>query len=317
MSVTILIVNYNSGKLLARCLTHLVRQTVLPEKIIIIDNASTDHSADCAESIENIVIHKLDKNLGFASANNYCLTSINTKFTVLLNPDAFPEQNWLELLIKAANEHPDYSMFGCRLLKSDNPRILDGDGDKYHVSGLAWRGGHGKFINFDIATKEIFSPCAAAAMYRTKDILAVGGFDDDYFCYFEDVDLGFRMRLLGQKCLLVPTAIVHHIGSATTGGQHSDFSVYHGHRNLVWAYIKNMPGLLFWLFLPYHVVLNIISIIVFVARGQGSVIFKAKWDAIKGSPAMWRKRKIIQSNRVASLRDIWRVLDKQIIPWTR
>ena len=163
--------------------------------------------------------------------------------------------------------------------------------------------------------KEVFSPCAAAAMYRTDILLESGGFDEDFYCYFEDVDLGFRLRLKGYKCLLIPTAVVHHVGSATTGGQKSKFSVYHGHRNLVWAYIKNMPGVLFWLLLPNHILLNVISIGWFVLRGQGSVIFRAKWDAIMGITTMWKKRKVIQSNRVASLKEIWRVLDKRIIPW--
>jgi GT2 family glycosyltransferase len=91
---------------------------------------------------------------------------------------------------------------------------------------------------------EIFSPCAAAALYRRSALLEVGGFDEDFFCYVEDVDLGFRLRLAGYRCLYVPLSVAHHIGSGTTGGKNSDFSVYHGHRNLVWAFVKNMPGVL-------------------------------------------------------------------------
>jgi GT2 family glycosyltransferase len=112
----------------------------------------------------------------------------------------------------------------------------------------------------------------------------------------------------------VPEAIVHHVGSATTGGQHSDFAVYHGHRNLVWAYIKNMPGVLFWALLPLHVVMNLSAIVLFALRGQPRIILKAKWDAIKGVPRAWRKRKEIQAKRVATIGDIWRVLNKSLLP---
>ena len=90
--------------------------------------------------------------------------------------------------------------------------------------------------------REVFSPCAAAALYRRSALVEIGGFDDDFFCYSEDVDLGFRLMLAGHSCLYVPTSVTHHVGSGTTGGQNSDFAVYHGHRNLVWTYVKDMPG---------------------------------------------------------------------------
>jgi len=108
--------------------------------------------------------------------------------------------------------------------------------------------------------------------------------------------------------------VVHHVGSGTTGGKHSDFALYHGHRNLVWTFVKDVPGLLFWLLLPLHVTLNLVSIVWFALRGQGRVILKAKRDALFGLPKMWRKRQAIQSTRIATVREIWRVMDKRIIP---
>jgi GT2 family glycosyltransferase len=146
-------------------------------------------------------------------------------------------------------------------------------------------------------------------------LLKVGGFDEDFFCYVEDVDLGFRLRLAGYKSIYVPEAIVYHVGSASTGGRHSDFSIYHGHRNLVWTFIKNMPGILLWVLLPLHLLLNIVSILYFSFIGKGKVILTAKLDAVKGIPSMWRKRHHIQEIRQVSASDIWHVLDKRIIPF--
>jgi len=122
------------------------------------------------------------------------------------------------------------------------------------------------------------------------------------------------MRLAGHRCLLVPDAVAYHVGAATTGNRHSDFAVYHGHRNMVWTYVKNMPGMLFWLLLPAHIAVNIVTIVWFSLRGQATVILKAKRDALCGIPGMWKKRHAIQRKRVISAGEIWKVLDKSFFP---
>ena len=160
---------------------------------------------------------------------------------------------------------------------------------------------------------EVFSPCAAAALYQRSVLRASGGFDEDFFCYVEDVDLGFRLRLAGYRCLYVPQSVAHHVGSGTTGGQHSEFALYHGHRNLVWTFVKDLPGILFWLLLPLHLLLNLISIIWFALRRQGGIIWRAKRDALFGLPKMWRKRQHLQKTRVTTIAQVWRQLDKRII----
>lgn len=314
-TVTVLIVNWNSGELLAQCLKHLTAQTIQPAQILVIDNASTDNSIENLDRFENISILKSDKNLGFAAGNNLALDKCNSEFIALLNPDAFPEPGWLENLLMAATANPDVAAFGSRQLQQSNPDCLDGTGDAYHMSGLIWRDRFGqKQQPSDLEQREIFSPCAAAALYRRQAVVDVGGFDEDFFCYVEDVDLGFRLRLAGHRAMYIPGAIVHHVGSATTGGQHSDFAVYYGHRNLVWAFLKNMPGMLLWALLPLHLLMHVAGTVFFIARGQAKVILRAKWDAVKGVPRAWRKRKKIQARRVATTGDIWRALDKRLIP---
>ncbi len=220
--------------------------------------------------------------------------------------------------MSSAQRNPEFHVFGSKLVNASDPMLLDGEGDAYHVSGLVWRMGHGAPVPAVAENeREVFSPCAAAALYRRSALLEAGGFDEDYFCYVEDVDLGFRLRLAGHRCLYVPLSVAHHVGSGTTGGRHSDFAIYHGHRNLVWTFVKDMPGLLFWLLLPLHVLLNLVSVIWFVLRGRGGVILRAKRDAVLGLPKMWRKRQQIQKMRLASIGDIWRVLDKRLLPIRR
>lgn len=303
MTVTVVVVNWNSGALLQKCLHKLSRQTVIPERVLIVDNASADRSAGCITAFPGAALLQMTANLGFAAGNNRALAACDTEFVALLNPDAFPEPDWLERLLAAAQANPDVAAFGCRQLSESSPEILDGIGDRYHMSGLVWRERHGlRQSTKDLAPREIFSPCAAAALYRRRALAEAGGFDEDFFCYVEDVDLGFRLRLAGHKAMYVPDAVVRHVGSAATGGRHSDFSVYQGHRNLVWTFVKNMPGFLFWALLPLHLLLNIITIVYFLLTGQGKVILRAKRDAIKGIPKMWRKRQVIQSKRVIAVR---------------
>lgn len=314
-TVTVVVVNWNGGVLLRRCLSDLARQTLQPSRILLIDNDSSDGSVESVSDLAGVTVRMMGENIGFAAGNNRALAECNTEFIALLNPDAFPEPDWLEKLVVAANTHPDFAAFGSRQMVYRAENIVDGLGDVYHHSGLVWRDGYGRlFRHTDCIAKEIFSPCAGAALYRRVAFNNVGGFDEDYFCYLEDVDLGFRLRLAGYRAMYVPEAVVHHVGSATSGGQRSDFSVYYGHRNLVWTFVKNMPGALFWLMLPLHVLLNLFSIVLVALRGQGGVIIRAKRDAFFDLPKMWLKRKLIQKSRVASVGDIWRVLDKRLFP---
>ena len=291
------------------------RQTYQDFRIIIVDNdSSSPLPTALLEKFPRLTLIRNRENLGFATANNQAIhLAEDCEWIVLLNPDTLPDKKWLENLYKAASDHSDFSFFGSRLVMAGSPDKLDGTGDVYHMSGLSWRSGHGlAVLSASEDAHEIFSPCAAAAMYRREDLLSVGGFDEDFFCYNEDVDLGFRLRLAGHRALSVPDSIVLHHGSGTTSVR-SDFAVYHGHRNLVWTWFKDMPMVLLWLFLPAHVLYNIACIILYMVRGQGEVILQAKWDAVKGLRDVWAKRKKIHSCSHVSLWSLWRIINKCLI----
>jgi GT2 family glycosyltransferase len=309
-TVTVVLVNYNSGPLLDQCLRHLSFQTRPPDRILVVDNGSTDESIACAHRYENVRIRLNGANLGFARANNLAVAETDTDYVALLNTDANAQPDWLERLMGAAYANPDVVAFGSRQMAVGVEEIVDGLGDAYHFSGLVWRHGHGRKLRMkDLVAREIFSACGAAALYRRKEFLEAGGFDEDFFCYCEDSDLGFRLRLAGKGCLFVPGAVVYHYGCGSSGGPGSDFSLYHGHRNLVWMFVKNMPAPLFWALLPAHILQNLAIIAMFTLRGQGEVIWRAKKDAVRGLPGAWAKRQKIQATRVATPRQIWKALD--------
>jgi len=302
MRVAVVIVSYNPGKYLGRCLDALEAQTRKPDEVVVVDNASSDGSASALHGRPPWMrLLPLAWNTGFARANNIALSFLDGfDYLVLLNPDTMPAPDWLQRLLDAVSRHDPGDFFGCLMLGYADDDPVDGTADVYHVSGLYWRRDHGRRPeDASVVEEEIFSPCAAAALYPLKAVRDVGGFDEDYFCYSEDVDLGFRLRARGARAWYVPGAVVRHAGSAVSG-RRSDFTVYHGHRNLVWTFVKNMPGRYLWLYLPQHLLLNLVSLVHFACRGQARTIARAKRDAVAGLPKALVKRRRLRYLRVVA-----------------
>jgi GT2 family glycosyltransferase len=310
--ISVIIVTWNSEAYLSRCLECLAAQTINTFEVIIIDNGSNDGCVDAVESLWpalSFQIKRLGENKGYTAANNLGARLARGQWLALLNSDAFPEPHWLEELLSAAENHPEFSFFASRQLQANAPHLLDGAGDVFHVSGLAWRRFFGlPAARFGLKAEEVFSPCAAAALYSRQVFLEANGFDEDFFSYNEDVDLGFRLHLQGCRCLYVPDAVVHHVGAASTG-KRSAFAIYYGHRNLVWTYIKNMPPPLFWLYLPLHLLMNLFFLLYFSINGQGKAICRAKRDVLRGLGHMLGKRKEIWHRRNVPVADIYRQME--------
>jgi GT2 family glycosyltransferase len=306
----VIVVNWNSGQDLEKCLTALTNQTRLPKQIIVVDNASSDDSlVGIEEKFPHVELIRLDANTGFAHANNLGVSKVqDCDWIAFLNPDAFAAPDWLKNLVQSAEQNPGYAFFGSHMHKHGVADELDGTGDVYHVSGLAWRRDHGLSASAnERVSGEVFSACAAAAMMRKDVFLEAGGFDENFNSYFEDVDLGFRIRLYGHKCFYVANAEVQHVGSGSTH-RLSDYAVYHGNRNMMWAYVKNMPGILFWVYLPQHLLVNVAALIWFTIKGKGKEVFRAKWDAFIDLPRVFAQRQAIQETRKVSTGEIKRVL---------
>ena len=311
MRVAVLIVNWNAGAYLEATLAALAKQRRPADRIIVVDNASTDGSREAVARLPGVELITLDDNVGFAAGNNIgAEAAADCDWLAFLNPDAFPEPEWLERMMRAVEQHPGIAMFASELRLASDPSRLDGAGDAYHVSGLPWRIAHGEDAPTGQAEpREVFSPCAAAALVRRDIFNQVHGFDTSFFCYLEDVDLAFRLRLLGHRCLYVPGAVVRHVGSGTTGTR-SAFAIYHGHRNLVWAWVKNMPGWRLWLYAPQHVLLTLVSLIRFGWIGHGRTIVRAKIDAVAGLRRAISERRKIQRTRAAAGREVMATMSR-------
>ncbi len=306
-SVRIVIVNYNAGAHLRRAVAAVLAQTRRDFELVVVDNGSTDGSLDALPADPRLSVRRMGANLGFAAANNRGAEDAAGNWLATLNPDAFPEPGWLEALLAAAARHPGTAMFGSTQLRDDDPGILDGAGDAYSVFGLPWRGGHGRSVAELAAEGECFGPCAAAALYDLAAFRAAGGFDERFFCYCEDADLAFRLRLAGKRCVQVPGAVVRHVGAGTSGGG-GDFMHYHSARNRIWLFVKNMPGPLFWAFLVPFAATQLALLARDVARGRFRATARGMRDAISGLGPVWHVRRRVQAGRVASIAAVARAL---------
>lgn len=301
--VGVVVITYNSRAHFARQKAALEAQT-LPFRLIVIDNASApDQRPTAADFPAGADVRQMDENLGFAAGNNRAVADLDTEFVALLNPDAFPAPDWLAQLVAAAHAAPDAAAFGSTQIAAENEARFDGLGDCYHVAGIPWRGGFGWPVDAGARSGETFSPCAAAALYRTDVWRALGGFDESYFCYCEDVDLGFRIRLAGHKVLQVADAVVHHVGGASSGPR-SHFAVYHGTRNRMWTFVKNMPSPAFWLLAPAHIAMTLAFLAWSPFRGTGPATWRGVGDALAGFGRIWRERRDVQRDRRARAADV-------------
>jgi GT2 family glycosyltransferase len=294
----VVIVSFNAQGFLLRAVGSIAAQTRQPDRVVVIDNASTDDSeAAISTTFPGVTVVRLDENIGFAAANNIGIAMLDDcDLVALLNPDATADPDWLATLVAAAAAHPEMAGFASMIERADEAGRLDSAGDVYHVYGTAWPGRHGKPLQAAMVEEEVFGPTGAAALYRREWLIRLGGFDERYFCYFEDVDLNLRLQVAGGRCLYVPAAHVRHVGGTSSGGL-SEFTIYHSQRNLVWTYVKSMPPHLFWRYLPMHVLLNVGSIVSYGARGHLKTLLRAKRDALRGLPTMVRARRSVMASR--------------------
>lgn len=306
--VTVCVIAYNSGPTLEACLASLVRQTFRDFETIVIDNASPDPADVEIAARFNVQLVRNAENLGFSGAGNQGARLAHGRWYALLNPDAQAERDWLAQLVAAAARHPHVRAFTSRQLAADAPGLLDGLGDVMSIFGIPYRGGYLSPDRGQAFEGEVFSPCGAAMMIDRQLFLELGGFDEDFFCYGEDVDLGYRLQLAREPTLLAPSATVHHHGSASSGGRKSEFAVFHGTRNRFWVLFKNTPALLLPLVIPLHLAALTAIYLKRDNRPHIRLIWRAVKAAFAGAPKIFRSRAYVQRARKATLGEIARAL---------
>jgi GT2 family glycosyltransferase len=313
--LSVVVVTHQSEECIGACLRSIQVQRPRPSEVIVVDSGSRDGTGNRVAGFAGVRWLPLDANVGFAVAANRGVAAVSGDLVAILNADVTLHTGWVAAMMQSASRYESCGSFGSVQLRTSDRR-LDGAGDCLHCSGLAWRRGHGG-SNSPRDDLETFSACAAAAVYRREAFLRCGGFAESFFCYFEDVDLGFRLRLNGYSCISVAQAICDHRHGDSSGGARSDFATYHGHRNMVWAYLRCMPEPLLWPLLPVFIAAQLACVAAAASRGQGRLAVRAKFDALRRLDRVLLERRQIQLSRLASAASIANALTWTLVPRRR
>jgi GT2 family glycosyltransferase len=305
--VSIIIVNFNGKRFLKKCFSSIISQTYPSLELILVDNGSKDGSVELVQKhFPGVKIITNGDNLGFAKGNNIGIRAASGDLIATLNNDTEASPYWVESLVSGMLSDDRIGMCASRMLFMRDPGMINSTGICISRSGACWDRGMFEQDHGQYARGEVFGPCAGAALYKKKMLDEIGLFDEDFFAYMEDADLAFRGRAAGGRCVYVPEAAVYHYHSATSGYM-SDFSIYHGNRNIVWSAMKNFQGRLLWSALPWIVGRSLAVIPYYTLRGHGKAAILSKIDAIKGIPRMIARRQPYNVNaaEIARFISIW------------
>jgi GT2 family glycosyltransferase len=218
VDVAVVIPNFNGARWLPGVLEAVAAQTLAPREVLVVDDGSTDTSrALLAQRFPHVRVLALGDNGGFARAVNAGLAAVDADAVALLNTDVVPAPDWLERASAALADAPQAASVATKLLDLARPELLYDAGDVLRRDGVCeQRGRFERDVGRYEAPGEVFSACAAAALYRRDAVLAVGAFEERFGTYLEDVDLGLRLRLAGWTCRWEPRAVARHAGGAST-----------------------------------------------------------------------------------------------------
>jgi GT2 family glycosyltransferase len=324
--VSIIVVNWNGMQFLDDCLASLKNQIWCNREFIIVDNGSSDGSAErilsWAKHVSNARGICLPANRGFCEANNLAFAQARGEWIALLNSDAIADPNWIEELVRSGDRENRIGMIGGKILFAEPRGVIDKVGHLIYWDGQNCGRGTGERDTgqYD-REEEILWPDGCAALYHRDVFEETGGFDESFFAFGDDADLGMRARLLGWKALYVPKAVVRHRHSATAGA-YSPLKAMLVERNRLLLAVKNFP-LPLLLMNPYWSILRFAwhACAVFQNRGSAGkfvaaqgwlpllrVLARAHINAWAMLPAAMRNRRTIQKTKKLDDREIMDLL---------
>ncbi len=292
-------VNYDGQAFLPQLLSALDQQTFRDFELVFVDNGSRDASVPlvtqmCRELGLPLRLIRNPSNQGFARGCNQGIAQVRAPWVATLNNDTQPEACWLEHLLSCVTSQPDLGMIAGKLLFVRETGQINSAGIAVDWAGIAWdwRGGETDRPH-ENGVHEIFGPCAGAAMYARRMLECMGGFDNDFFAYLEDVDLAWRARLAGWRCVFQPQARAYHYHSATLGDPSSRKSFLLG-RNKVWLIAKNYPAPWLARFLPLIIAYDLMAIAYGLARTGDLALLRGRIAGLRGLQPFVAKREAIQ-----------------------
>ena len=311
MKVAVVIPNWNGSDMIAMCLKSLEAQTRAVE-LVVVDNGSSDDSVKIIkEKFPTVTLLEFNDNAGFAGGVNRGIRyAIEKNFTyiALFNNDSVADKNWLENLVKEIEINKGTGIVTGKFMRSDKQRF-DSTGDFYTIWGMPFpRGRNHKDVGqFDTA-EDVFGATGGASLYRVKMLEDIGLFDEDFFAYYEDVDISLRARLAGWNVRYIPSAVAYHkVGG--TSSKLGDFARYHSAKNLLLLYSRSMPTRLFIKYLPFFCLQIFVRMpVTAILRGKPKAYFTGTWAAIK----LHRKTFAVRKQNLAKQRISSKELDRML-----
>ena len=314
--IVVVIPNWNGADNIRSCLDSLVKQTLHPH-IIMVDNGSVDNSLSIVrKQYPSVEIIRHDRNKGYAGGVNPGFKraiEMGYDYVAPFNNDAMADKNWLHSMVDYMEKHSGVGIVASKLLSIDG-KHLDSTGDQYTVWGLPYPRGRGEAdtqrYDKDI---DILGASGGSSLYRVEMLKEVGLLDEDFFAYYEDVDLSLRAQLAGWKVAYVPESLVYHQISAT-GRKIKGFFTQQTVKNYPWLLIKNVPGKLLWCVLPRFCLAYSLFILRAIQRGNGWWALKALGMSLWLLPKKLGERHHIQSRRKVSPEYIWSIMTHDLPP---
>ncbi len=279
--IGVVIPNLNGDKWLLDSIRSVLDGDYKDIDIIVVDNGSTDNSREIIESFVGEPVRGiyLDYNTGFSHAVNLGIRESKGEYVALFNNDAFAEKAWLSQLKKTMDTNDKIFSVSTLMLQYKDSSLCDDAGDYVNLFGWACKRGDGLSAQRYSRECEIFTACGGAALYRRSVLEEIGLFDETFFAYLEDVDIGWRARNAGYINVFCPAAKCKHICSATTGSKYNDFkSIQSGRNNILLPY-KNLPLLFLLIDLPFLIFGYLIKVLFFCIRGYGKPFLKGAGEA--------------------------------------
>ncbi len=302
--VSVIVVTLNNINLLKKCLDSLGRQSYKNVEVIVVDNGSTDKIKSLLDwDFPDVVYIRLPENLGFAGGNNAGYEKARGEYVALINNDAVASPGWIESMVNAAQSDGKIGMVASIIVDGNNTLLLDSIGLGLAFDGMSRQAFRGKPVPKLSTPMEVLMPSGCACMYRASALKEAGFFDDDFFAYCEDSDLGLRLRFAGWKAVAAPGAIVTHYYSRTMG-RYSTKKLYLVERNHFFVAVKNFP-LIALPFIPFVTLWRYLITLYLVAGGGSaapeplrdsgalqlfSAVIKARFDTMGKLPKMLKKR---------------------------
>ena len=314
--VSVIIPNWNGRRHLKVCLESLRRQSYQDFEVILVDNGSIDGSVEFVkENFPEVTILQFEKNRGFSAAVNAGIKYSRGDYVALLNNDTEAHCDWLRELRAGFEEGGTVGFCASKVLFYDQRNIINSAGDAVSVTGYAWNIGRDSQDDGRFDSKRyVFGASAAASIYRRQMLKDIGLFDEDYFAYFEDVDLSFRAQLRGYKCLYVPNAVIYHWEGGGSR-RHGDLAVFYIERNALLNLVKNVPFLILFRY-AYTILLgHAHRFVVCLCRGRLPVWVSAKLSTLPYLFKFWKKRREIQKNRKVPLAYLSNILEQRRVLW--